>query len=87
MRLSVEFAPANVGVEIPSAALDVSTGIPVAREYVERTAYEGPTEIIPAASPQVLQTNGLRMTDNITIGAIPNNYGLISWDGSRITVS
>lgn len=87
MRLSVEFAPANVGVEIPSAALDVSTGIPVAREYVEREVYPGPVEITPSAEKQVLQTGGYRMTEDMVINPIPNNYGLITWNGSTITVS
>lgn len=49
--------------------------------------YEGPYEVTPAAQPQTLGVQGMTMSENLTVGAIPNNYGLITWDGSVITVS
>lgn len=49
--------------------------------------YEGPYEITPAAEEQVLETAGKTMDGNVRVGAIPNNYGLITWNGSVITVS
>lgn len=50
-------------------------------------AYEGPTEITPTTQTQVLQTEMKTVTSNITVGPIPQNYGLITWDGSVLTVS
>ena len=50
-------------------------------------SYEGPYEVTPGAEEQTLETNALYMTGNITINPIPNNYGLITYDGSTITVS
>lgn len=54
---------------------------------MERTPYTGEYTVTPSAETQTLETNGLRMTDNITINPIPSNYGLITWNGSTITVS
>ena len=87
MKLSAVFVQPKLNVTFKAATVQTSTGTPVARDYVERPAYEGETEITPSAETQVLQTNNFRMTDNITINPIPSNYGLISWDGSTITVS
>jgi hypothetical protein len=49
--------------------------------------YTGDYTITPTQETQVLMTSNLRMTDNVTINPIPSNYGLITWDGSKLTVS
>ena len=49
--------------------------------------YTGVYTVTPSAETQVLPTNGLRMLDNVTINPIPSNYGLITWNGSVLTVS
>ena len=87
MTLTPTFTPATLDVTYEAANLEVSTGIMVARDYVERPAYEGSYEITPSAEAQVIPTNGLRMTDDFTIAPIPSNYGLVTWNGSVITVS
>ena len=86
-ELSVTFNPAQVTVNLKSAVLSTSTGNPVVREYIEYPAYEGPTEVTPSQETQTLETKNKRMTDNVTINPIPSNYGLITWDGTTITVS
>ena len=40
--------------------------------------YTGSTNITPTESEQILNTNGKRLSDNITIGAIPNTYKNLS---------
>ena len=50
-------------------------------------AYTGPTEITPSNETQTLITAQTSVLDNITIKPIPSNYGLITWNGSTITVS
>ena len=55
--------------------------------YIERPEYQGEYTVTPGAVAQILETNGKRMTSNVTVGAIPNNYGLITWNGSVLTVS
>lgn len=49
--------------------------------------FVGDYNYIPTQQTQTIEINGLRATDNITIEPIPNNYGLITWNGSVITVS
>lgn len=49
--------------------------------------YDGEYEVIPSTEEQVLETANKRMTQNVVIKPIPNNYGLITWDGSSLTVS
>ena len=49
--------------------------------------YTGPVTVTPSAESQVLATAGKHMDEDITIEPIPNNYGLITWNGSVITVS
>lgn len=88
MRLKAVFHPPDpLVVEIQTPRLGVSTGIPIAREYVERDPYEGPYEVTPGPEAQTLATKNFRMTDDVVIGAIPQNYGLITWNGSTLTVS
>ena len=50
-------------------------------------SYEGPYEVTPAPETQTLATDSLYMRGNITINPIPSNYGLITWNGSTLTVS
>lgn len=54
---------------------------------VEIPAYEGSYTVIPGTVAQVLQTAGKSMAENVTVGPIPQNYGLITWNGTVITVS
>lgn len=50
-------------------------------------AYEGPTEVTPSSAEQILETANLYMQANIKVNPIPSNYGLITYNGSTITVS
>lgn len=49
--------------------------------------YDGEYSITPTAEAQTIPIVGKTARQNITVEAIPNNYGLITWNGSRITVS
>ena len=50
-------------------------------------AYEGEYTFTPTSEVQVIETERKWLTNNITINPIPSNYGLITWDGSSLTVS
>ena len=50
-------------------------------------SYTGSVDITPTEDVQILATQGKVLDSNITIEPIPNNYGLITWDGSTLTVS
>ena len=49
--------------------------------------YDGPYEFTPSQEEQTIQINGKTAVRNITINPIPNNYGLITWNGAVLTVS
>ena len=49
--------------------------------------YEGDYEITPTSETQTVAIEGLMARQDIVINPIPQNYGLITWDGSTITVS
>lgn len=49
--------------------------------------YDGAYRVTPSGEEQILPTQGHTLADNIVIEAIPQNYGLITWDGSTLTVS
>ncbi len=49
--------------------------------------YDGPIEITPSRETQVLETKEKILITNIIVNPIPKNYGLITWNGSVLTVS
>lgn len=49
--------------------------------------YTGETVVTPSETEQVLATADKVVTRNIVINPIPSNYGLITWNGSTLTVS
>lgn len=85
VALSVE--PAEdlaLTVEDGSAVLNLT----LESEYIGKAEdYAGPYEVTPTSDAQVLDTQWLRMVENVIVAPIPSNYGLISWDGSSLMVS
>ena len=67
---------------IDAVSFTASQGIPI---YPDD--YTGAYTVTPTQETQVLSTRGLMMTDNVTVNPIPSNYGLITWNGSILTVS
>lgn len=49
--------------------------------------YTGPYTVTPSDETQTLETADKIMSHNVTINPIPSNYGLITWNGSVLTVS
>lgn len=49
--------------------------------------YDGPIEITPSRETQVLETQEKILITNIVVNPIPKHYGLITWNGSVLTVS
>ena len=56
-------------------------------EIVDTPPYMGSYEYTPTTATQTIPIEGLKATQNITINPIPENYGLITWNGSTLTVS
>lgn len=87
MRLTATFKPQAVTVSVDAANMSVTLGTPVVKEYVDVQTYTGEYEVTPSAETQTLDTAGLRLTRPVTVNPIPQNYGLITWNGSFLTVS
>lgn len=49
--------------------------------------YDGAYEWTPTDSLQTIEIANKKALDHIKINPIPNNYGLITWNGSTLTVS
>lgn len=60
---------------------DVSFGAGIEKEY------HGQAEVMPSSEEQVLHTTNRVLTQDIIIDPIPSNYGLVTYNGSTITVS
>lgn len=53
----------------------------------EPPKYDGTYTVTPSAETQILDTRGKLMQEQVVIGPIPQNYGLITYNGNIITVS
>lgn len=71
----------DVSFDEGDESFDVSFGADVEREY------HGATEVVPSSETQTLPTANRMLTEDIVIDPIPNCYGLITYNGSTITVS
>ena len=49
--------------------------------------YGGPYEFTPTEETQTVTIERKMATENIVINPIPYNYGLVTWNGSTLTVS
>ena len=49
--------------------------------------YGGSYEVTPGGEAQRLPTASRMLEQDIVVKPVPSNYGLITWDGSTITVS
>ena len=51
------------------------------------TVYDGAYEWTPTQSAQTIEIANKKALEDIIINPIPQNYGLITWNGSTLTVS
>lgn len=65
-------------------ALEGSLTVP---HVIKVDNYDGVVSVAPSDTPTVLSTKDKFLLDDITIEPIPQNYGLITWNGSVLTVS
>lgn len=69
------------------ASVQTMTGRLNTPEIISPPIYDGPTIITPTQTRQELNTAGYMLDGNITVEPIPQNYGLITYNGGIITVS
>jgi len=56
-------------------------------DIISPEKYRGSYEFTPTEEQQTILAKDLIMMDDIVINPIPSNYGLITWNGSTLTVS
>ena len=72
MSLNVTIGNSRLSVAFGGQSMSASTGIPVARDATGVDPYTGEYEVTPLAdSAVILPTNGLRMTDDVTVHKVP----------------
>ena len=64
-----------------------ATTLNVDGEVFSPKTYHGSYSVTPSSDGQVLPTAGMALREDIVVDPIPSNYGLITWNGSTITVS
>ena len=86
--ISGKLSPTNASISGKLAPADGKISGTLTRNKREPAPYyTGPYEVTPSSQTQVLPTE-LKTTElDIVINPIPSNYGLITWNGSVITVS
>lgn len=81
---TVEVASRNDVVNISSPSGSV---VDMRSVVVSGLPYSGPYEVTPSREQQVLSTMFTTPSQNIVINPIPSNYGLVTWNGSALTIS
>lgn len=79
---TIEEATLNVA-NTGQIGLDAEPCIVIDRSII----YDGAYEWTPTDSVQTIEIANKKALENIKINPIPNNYGLITWNGSTLTVS
>ena len=77
-QFDLSVAETNIPIQI-----DVETPVVAGIEK----EYEGEYDITPTNTAQVFSTEGKRCPHNFIVEPIPQNYGLITYNGSTIIVS
>lgn len=80
----------NIILDGTAELLNVQDGSPGVVTAIREGAfpeYTGEYEITPGTQDQTLNTANTSVLADIVVKAIPNNYGLITWNGSTLTVS
>jgi len=85
--MQVSAAEVSVPVSVSVDGVNLAVGIGAAYTMVEGNPYDGPYTVTPGQTEQVLETRGKIMTENVTVEPIPPNYGLVTWNGSVLTIS
>lgn len=56
-------------------------------QYDSHSLYAGSYEFTPSAERQTISIGDKIASQDITINPIPSNYGLVTWNGSFLTIS
>lgn len=67
---------------------DLTAGVYISSPIVPLSVpYTGEYEFTPSDTEQIINVSGKTPSQNIKINPIPNNYGLITWNGAYLFIS
>lgn len=89
ITVPVTLSASRTTIPVSMASNNVTVGmmLGVVVNVVGADNFEGEYEYTPTQETQIIPIEGLRAVKDITINPIPSNYGLITWNGSVLTVS
>ena len=85
--MTISATETTIPLEVSTNQVSIDTSIGMQVNVVAADVYRGDYTFTPTTATQTVQIANQMATSNITINPIPNNYGLIEWDGTRIRVS
>lgn len=85
--MEVAVSQVEIPMDVAVSEEEIPMEIGAAYYMSQYEEYDGPTEFTPSGEEQVIRTGERVLMEDITIHPIPQNYGLITYDGSVITVS
>ena len=84
---SVAVSMAGIPASVGASAVSLNASLGAAYQMREGEIYQGEYEFTPTQSEQTVNTAGKVLIRNIRINPIPSQYGLVTYNGSIITVS
>lgn len=89
IRIDITVAESEQQYDLTVVETNIPIAVDVGTAIVASIAedYDGEYDITPSCTAQVFQTEGKRVLHDFVIEPIPQNYGLITYNGSTITVS
>ena len=85
--MQVSTTEVSIPVAVGTTQVGLSVGLGAAYQMRSGEIYDGAYEFTPTQETQTVPTAEKLLLENITINPIPNNYGLITYNGAFITVS
>ena len=85
--MQVSVSDVLLPVAVATSAVNIPVQVAASYQMREGEIYDGPYEFTPTQETQTVSTAEKLLLENIVINPIPQNYGLITYNGSFITVS
>ncbi len=82
-----DYRTITVTATLSNPAIGASAELSTPVKITDLPVYDGAYEVTPTRETQVLDTALKTMTGDVIVKPVPSNYGLITWNGSTLTVS
>ncbi len=86
-KIGITYEPKKIGITYDLEQVTIVPGAQIVRDTGDIPIYQEEYEVTPSQEEQILHTDGHLLTSDVRVNPIPSNYGLITWNGSVLTVS